>query len=67
MSGHFLHHSPLEHSKLHFKYNTLVLSIFTWIDGCTSAWCTDEASSKFVLKRQKRVFPKQITSKSLTD
>lgn len=64
VAGCFLFHSLSVRSKLDFKCSTSVLLIFPWIYGCTTArW----APAKFVLKRQKRVFPKQITGKSLID
>lgn len=57
MAGHFLHLSPLECSKLHFKFNALVLSIFTWIYGCTSAWCPAEGITKVCFEKAEKGFP----------
>lgn len=57
MAGHFLHHSPLECSELDLKYKTLVLSIFTWIYGCTSAWCPAEGITKVCFEKAEKGFP----------
>jgi len=67
MVGRFLFCSPSEWSKLDLRRNTSVPSILPWIYGCREQGALLRALPKFVFKRQKRLFPKQITGKSLTD